>query len=74
MKDSDKNKKSSYLQYWDVNNVYGWAILQILQVANFEWIEDISQFNEMKSLEKLLIFQEGNFKAQKIKENPPQEK
>ena len=26
MKDYDKNKKLSYLQYWDVNNLCGWAI------------------------------------------------
>ena len=44
MKDYDKNKESSYLQYWDVNNFYGWAISQKLPVNNFEWIKDTSQF------------------------------
>ena len=36
----------SYIQHWDVNNFYGWAMLQKLPVNNFEWIEDTSQFNE----------------------------
>ena len=47
MKDYDKSKGSSYLQYWNVNNLYGWAMSQKLPVKNFEWIEDISQFNEV---------------------------
>ena len=46
IKDHDKNKESCYILYWDVNNSYGWAIQQKLPVNNFEWIEDISQFNE----------------------------
>ena len=46
IKDHDKNKESCYILYWDVNNSYGWAIQQKLPVNNFEWIEDISEFNE----------------------------
>ena len=46
MKDYDKNKESSYLKYWDLNNLYGWEMLQNLPVNNFEWKEDTSPFNE----------------------------
>ena len=46
MKDYDKNKKSWYLQYLDVNNLYDWAMSQKLPVNNFEWIKDTSQFNK----------------------------
>ena len=46
MKDYDKSKESSYLNYWDVNNLYGWAMLQKLSVNNFKRIEEPSQFNE----------------------------
>ena len=32
MKDYDKNKESSCLKYWDVNNLYGWAMLQKIPI------------------------------------------
>ena len=41
MKDYDKNKEKSYLQFWNVNNLYGWAMSQKLPVNN-----DTPQFNE----------------------------
>ena len=46
MKDYDNNKESLYVQYWDVNNLHGWAMSQKLPVNNFEWIKDTSKFNE----------------------------
>ena len=44
--DYGKYKESSYFQYWDVNNLYGWATSKKLPVYNFEWIKETSQFNE----------------------------
>ena len=36
----DKNKESSYLQYWDVINLYCWAMSQKLLENKFEWMKD----------------------------------
>ena len=46
MKDYDKNKETSYIQYLDVNNLLGWTKQQKLPVNNFEHIKYTSQFNE----------------------------
>ena len=53
MKQYDKYKESSCLKYWDVNNVYSWAMLQKLPVEYFQWIDDTSQVN--KNFIKLYI-------------------
>ena len=46
MKDHYKIKESSYLKYWDANNLYDWAMSQELPVNNFKWIEEAFQFNK----------------------------
>ena len=46
MKDYDKNKESSYIQYLDVNNLYGWAMSQKLPVNGFKWVENTSKIDE----------------------------
>ena len=38
MKNYNRNKESSYLHDWDVNNLYGCTMSQKLPVNNFEWI------------------------------------
>ena len=42
----DENEESSYIQYLDANNFYGWAMSQKLPVNNFKWIEDAFKINE----------------------------
>ena len=46
MKNYDQNEESSYIQYLDANNLYGWAMSQKLPVNGFKWIEDTSEINE----------------------------
>ena len=46
MKDHDTSKESSYLMYWDINNLYEKAMSQKLPVGGFDLVKSTSQFEE----------------------------
>ena len=39
-KNYDKDEESSYLKYWDVNNLYRWSRSQTLDVNGFRWVKE----------------------------------
>ena len=45
MKNYDNNDESSYIQYLDANNLYGWAMSKKLPVNGFKWT-DSDEINE----------------------------
>ena len=42
----DKSIESSYIAYLDAKNLYGWAMSQKLPINGFEWVKNLSKFNE----------------------------
>ena len=48
MKNYNNNEQSSYIQYIDANNLYGWAMSKKLPVNGFRWLdsEEINEINE----------------------------
>ena len=46
MKNYNKNVISSYLQYLDANNLYGWAMSKKLPVREFTWAKKPSIYTE----------------------------
>ena len=51
MKNFEKTKPSTYIQYLDANNFYGWAMSQKLPTHGFKWI-DVNKAKVLKLLEK----------------------
>ena len=46
MKNYNNNEESSYIQYLDANNLYGWALSKKLLVNGFKWT-DRDEINEI---------------------------
>ena len=52
MKDYDSSKESSYIQYLDANNLYGWAMSQNLPTHGFKWMSNITKEKVIEILDK----------------------
>ena len=58
MKNYNNHQESSYIQYLDANNLYGWAMSKKLPVNGFKWIDN-NEINE----EFIKNFNENNNKG-----------
>ena len=41
----DPSESSTYLMYFDVNNLYGWAMSESIAYGEFQWVDDIERFD-----------------------------
>ena len=51
MKTFNPEKPSTYIQYLDANNLYGWAMSQPLPTHGFEWVENITKTQVLNIIE-----------------------
>ena len=52
MKDYNPDKPSTYIQYLDANNLYGWAMSQSLPTHGFKWMKNLTKETTIDILEK----------------------
>ena len=45
MNDYGPEKTSTFIAYPDMNNLYGWAMSKYLPYGEFEWLENIDEFD-----------------------------
>ena len=46
MQNYDKNEESSFLEYLDASNLYGWAMPQPLTVDGFKFVKNVAKIDE----------------------------
>ena len=52
MKDYNPDKESTYIQYLDAKNLYGWAMSQQLPTHGFSWMRDLTKEKVIDILDK----------------------
>ena len=63
MKNYNNNEESSYVQYLDTNNLYGWAMSKKLQVNGFKWIDNSETAKHVINEDFIKNYNENNDKG-----------
>ena len=63
MKNYNNNEESSYIQYLDANNLYGWAKSEKLPVDGFKWIDNIETAGPVINEDFIKNYDENNDKG-----------
>ena len=50
--DYDSNIPSTFITYLDKNNLYSWSMSEYLPYGEFEWLENVDEFDVMSINEK----------------------
>ena len=45
MSDYESNEPSKFITYLDKNNLYGWSMSEYLPYGQFEWLENVDEFD-----------------------------
>ena len=53
--DYDPKKQSTFISYFDMNNLYGWALSEYLPYEGFKWLKIVDGLDVMSINEKSLI-------------------
>ena len=46
MENYDENREPLNVKYWNVNDLYGWAMSQKLPAGYFKWLKNTSHLNK----------------------------